>query len=306
MTMIKLTATLSLLGALVLPIFADEAPAYLEKDMRELVSMMEGRWDSDRHGFFAEDAGMDPASIAPRQHIVISPVEGAEGLKLRARRAVKDEALRELIHGFSIDTGRGLIRQTLNNPGGVLTDDPLGCDIYWARNGAGFQGTAEGPNCGAVFPRPKGLGSPNVTLNLSEDDFWISSRRGDALTEARLRRARPFSCWVAVLRGEAHGTTGEGSDDWYFTRGVLLHDQYGEAIVETDEPTPRRISLRLRNVDWPYGTNRPSLSFYVHEAGNDRALSYAWAEYDAERIGINLRWLQASCTHTPEQVFADF
>ena len=88
--------------------------------------------------------------------------------------------------------------------------------------------------------------------------------------------------------------------DWDFRRGVSLHDQGGEAELITDEETPRRIRLRLRNVDWPYGTNRPSLTLYVLEGDNDRAVSYAWNEGDAERIGINLRWLQASCTHTPD------
>ena len=68
----------------------------------------------------------------------------------------------------------------------------------------------------------------------------------------------------------------------------------------TDEETPRRIRLKLRNVDWPYGTNRPSLTLYVLEGESDRAVSYAWNEGNAERIGINLRWLQASCTYAPE------
>ncbi|MEM6653596.1 MAG: hypothetical protein AAF582_13425, partial [Pseudomonadota bacterium] len=130
---------------------------------------------------------------------------------------------------------------------------------------------------------------------------WVTARRGENVSEARLRRARPFECWAAVLRGATHGDSGEGMRDWDFRRGVTLHDQGGEAELITDEEPPRRIRLRLRNVDWPYGTNRPSLTLYVLEGDNDRAVSYAWNEGDADRIGLNLRWLQASCTHAPER-----
>ena len=79
-------------------------------------------------------------------------------------------------------------------------------------------------------------------------------------------------------------------------QGIRLHDQGGEAQIETGETPPRRISLKLRDVDWPFGERRPSLTLYVHEAGDPRAVSYAWAEGGADRIGINLRWIQASCT----------
>ena len=152
-----------------------------------------------------------------------------------------------------------------------------------------------------MFPRSADGGAMEVTLAKSDDEFWITSRRGDAVIEARLRRARPFECWTAILRGASHGDSGEGMQDWDFRRGVTLHDQGGEAELMTDEETPRRIRLRLRNVDWPYGTNRPSLTLYVLEGDSDRAVSYAWNEGNAERIGINLRWIQASCTHTPDE-----
>ena len=56
----------------------------------------------------------------------------------------------------------------------------------------------------------------------------------------------------------------------------------------------------MRNVTWPYGSNRPSLVPYAYRSGEDRAVSYAWADPSAERIGINLRWMQASCTLTPQ------
>ncbi|MEO1187883.1 MAG: hypothetical protein AAFW60_02330 [Pseudomonadota bacterium] len=289
------------------PAAPPSAPAWLVKDYVEFVDLFEGRWDSDRHVFFAEDAGMDTTSIAPRQHIEITPAilsqeiePGANVSVFQAARTVEGEDPATLVHTLSIDPDRKRIRQSIALPGGVLPPRSTGCDIIWQRQGGQFSGEAEGEGCSALFPRPASEGALSVSMTLSDKDFWVTAMRGDAQVEARLRRARSFECWTAILRGASHGDSSEGMRDWDFRRGVKLHDQGGEAVLMTDEAEPRKIRLRLRNVDWPYGTNRPSLTLYIMEGESDRAVSYAWNEGDADRIGINLRWIQASCTHTPE------
>lgn len=104
---------------------------------------------------------------------------------------------------------------------------------------------------------------------------------------AELRKARAFACWAAIPKA---------AGGWWGRRDIPLHDQGGMARLETDEPASQRFDLRLRNVVWPSGPNRPSLVLYVHEPGNPRALAYAWANPEATRVGINLRTVQASCT----------
>lgn len=277
-------------------------PGWLEKDFAELVSGFDGRWDNDRHVFFAADAGMDVSQIAPSQHLQIERVDPASELvaEFSALRTVGDEAPTRLIHRFSIDANASAIRQAMFVPDEDGSHRSIGCDVIWARRGAQFEGRGDGEGCAALFPRPAGTAPLDLSFTLSEADYWVTARRGDKITEARFRRARPFECWTAILRGAEHGDSGEGMNDWDFRRGVTLHDQGGEAELITDETPPRRVRLRLRNVDWPYGTNRPSLTLYVLEGESDRAVSYAWNEGDAERIGINLRWLQASCTYAPD------
>lgn len=281
-----------------------EVPGWLEKDYAELTALFAGKWDSDRHVFFAEQAGMDTEAIAPKQHLSIRPVENLEneaaGMSFSAERTVAGEDPSQLIHTFSIDLSAKAIRQTMAVPVEADGHQSVGCDVLWQRRGAQFEGKGEGTGCDAIFPRPEGDAPLDTHFSLSENDYWVTATRGDTTIEARFRRARPFECWTAILRGAEHGDSGEGMSDWDFRRGVTLHDQGGEAELITDEETPRRIRLRLRNVDWPYGTNRPSLTLYVLEGDNDRAVSYAWNEGDAERIGINLRWLQASCTYAPQ------
>ena len=42
--------------------------------------------------------------------------------------------------------------------------------------------------------------------------------------------------------------------------------------------------------------NNPSLVLYIHRPDQpDHAVSYSWADPKADRIGINLRWVQANC-----------
>ncbi|MEO0981038.1 MAG: hypothetical protein AAFX03_00130 [Pseudomonadota bacterium] len=289
------------------PASVSEPPGYLEKDFAELTGLFAGRWDNDRHVFFAEDAGLAAESVAPRQHIRILPADAADGAaSFLAERSVEGEPDRRLIHTFAINAEG----ETIEHRMAVPTEDGVArpvedCVFDWRRIGAQFVGRSFGEGCAAVFPRAQGDGPLAVSLTLSETEFWVASNRGGLTNEARFRRARVFECWTSILRGAAHGDSGEGSNDWQFQTGVALHDQGGVATLVTDEAEPRTIRLKLRDVDWPYGTNRPSLVLYVHEGGTERAVSYAWAEGGAERIGINLRWIQASCTHAPDRALGD-
>lgn len=104
---------------------------------------------------------------------------------------------------------------------------------------------------------------------------------------ADLRLARPFTCWAAIPKA---------AGGWWGARDLKLHDQGGMARLATDEPMPQRFDLRMRNVVWAKGPNRPSLVLYVHEPGNPHAVAYAWADPGATRVGLNLRTVQASCT----------
>lgn len=286
----------------------DPVPGWLEKDFATFAAMFEGRWDNDRHVFFASDAGMDTATLAPRQHIEIDRVLPPGGepeqpgqVVFSAKRTVEGEATQTLVHAFAINPVTQTISQTIAVAAGMLPPKPIDCAVDWVRQGTQFRGTTSGAGCETLFPRPLEGGDLNVTMTLSDTELWVASRRGPNVIEARMRRARPFECWTAVLRGAEHGDSGEGQNDWFFQRGVKLHDQGGVAVLTTDEDPPRDIRLKLRDVDWPYGTNRPSLTMYVHEGDSERATSYAWGEAGAERIGINLRWLQASCTYTPDK-----
>ncbi len=100
------------------------------------------------------------------------------------------------------------------------------------------------------------------------------------------------TCWASVRKPTPKP---DGGEDWAFYPGLKLHDQGGRVLADGKGGPP--VVLRMRNVVWPSGNNRPSLVLYIHRPeAPDRAESYAWADPGAARIGINLRWVQASCT----------
>ena len=109
-----------------------------------------------------------------------------------------------------------------------------------------------------------------------------------------LRRARTATCWGASPKAVKKP---DGSEDWVGARDLKLHDQGGRISFGGGSTGAPAVVLRLRNVIWPSGPSRPSLVLYVHTPdAPDKAVSYSWADPSAKMIGINLRWMQASCT----------
>lgn len=311
---------------------ADMQRQVLEKDFALMMEWFPGRWDNEAQVFFDADLKTPPEARNGRIHSIFMPVAlPAFGQTVFYVQQYADgdfaKIYRQRIYVFAPDPAENAIKLTIFTPkdaarlkdahldpkkleGLTPTDAETtpGCEVYWRRQANQFVGYMKPKACRVVSRRD---GRPILItddLVLTPDELWIRDR---AETEAgeyvfgnkagvhhKLRKARPFSCWVSVLRGAKHGDAGEDSaaKNWFFKRGVSIHDQGGLAEVTTDESPPRTLRLRLRDVAWPYGSNRPSLTLYVLGEGSDRAVSYAWNDGGADRVGINLRWMQASCT----------
>lgn len=297
MLVIRLVAFLSVFSVLVACVSmtgntqAAQPSPYLEKDSSDLARLLAGLWSNDRQIFFAQEAGYDQSTLAPPQVLKFTPDEDVADT-LVAEAAIDGGAPVHWRSEISANGLSGRVLQTISKDDGSGS----GCRVAWQRQAGGFSGEAREEGCASYFSTPGGAGQLALSLSVSDRELEVIATRGDRLSEMRMRRTRPFSCWVAVLKGAAHGDSGEGLTDWDFREAVSLHDQGGEAIFTTAETPAREIRLKLRDVDWPYGTRRPSLTLYVHEGENPRAVSYAWTEGGADRVGINLRWIQASCT----------
>ena len=139
-----------------------------------------------------------------------------------------------------------------------------------------------------------GKSLPPSKLTIAETEAGAIKVRAPDGRLFGLRQARPATCWAAIPKDTKKP---DGSTDWFFVRDLALHDQGGRAAAGGGDTGARPLILRMRNVVWAQGPNRPSLVLYVHTPDDpERAVSYSWADPEAKRIGINLRWMQASCT----------
>lgn len=142
-----------------------------------------------------------------------------------------------------------------------------------------------------AMPRTGNCQNHSVMTRISREGITLAWADGSATL---LRRARTATCWGAGLK---KARKPDGGDDWYGTYNLKLHDQGGRAQFGGGDTGIPATIIRMRNVVWPSGPNKPSLVLYVHTPDQpDHAVSYSWADPDARRIGINLRWMQASCT----------
>jgi len=107
------------------------------------------------------------------------------------------------------------------------------------------------------------------------------------------RKARRFSGWFVVDESERDGKTAER--DAVFVRGLGLHNEgdRNELIL----PSGKSLGIEVELAQLTYqNTGAAILKLALYRKGESRAFTYAWTSTDADRIGINLRWLQVGLT----------
>ncbi len=183
------------------------------------------------------------------------------------------------IDGFGQAVGPAKVESLAGN-----TVRQADCTVNFTPDGAGYVAAAgTAPGCKSP-DQPKSLRVDAAGLTLTHADGRV----------VVLRRARTATCWGTVPKTALKP---DGSQDWVFVGGLKLFDQGGRARFGGGDSGAPPVVIRMRNVVWPSGPNKPSLVLYVHKPENpDHAESYGWADPDAKRIGINLRWMQASCS----------
>ena len=299
---------------------ADEA-AVLDKDFRTMMQWFPGVYDNQEQVYFEAEQEVDEALRHERIHHVFEPVDlPAFGEHVfYVQQHLNDdpaEIYRQRIYTFQPDYDEGAVRLTIHIPNDVasLVDahlDPTkltgllpeqtrvlpGCDVFWRRQDNHFVGYMRPNACSYVSSESGKRIIFNDDLLLTENALWISDRAEDEEGNRvfghptgvphKNRKARRFECWMTAMQRDG---------EWTFLRDLEIYDQGGMVWLETEEQPPEKVGIKMRTVRWPYGNNRPSLVLYAYRPDEDRAGSCAWADPSAQRIGINLRWMQASCT----------
>lgn len=317
-----LTLTLTLIAST--SSFAEDE--VLQRDFATFLEWFPGVYDNQEQVAFQDSLGVPEDERHERIHHVFEPVElPAFGEHVfYVQQHIDDDPgkiYRQRIYVFTVDHEEAAIRLAIHTPNdvesligahldpskldGLTPDDATnrpGCDVFWTRNANQFTGYMKDGACSFVSQRSGKKIIINDDLLLSEEEIWISDRAEDedgnyvfgnkAGVPHKNRKARDFKCWMAVLKHD--------EENWSFDNDLEVWDQGGTAWVTTEEDEPQTVGIKIRNVVWPTGTNKNSLVLYVYKGGDERAVSYVWGEPEANRLALNLRWMQASCTHTVE------
>ena len=174
----------------------------------------------------------------------------------------------------------------------IALADGAKCEYLWRREAAQFRAEARSA-CATSLPR---------AIVLSEQQLWLLPNASAATTSPfRLHRARAFTC-----HADLPGVGGGRAIAYRRYDELALHDQGGSVWFTTDESPPRRLGISLLTVDWPINNYtglyaRDSLVIYVSEEADAQRIEhgYAFTVPEADRIGINLKWLLAMCYQTP-------
>ncbi len=137
-------------------------------------------------------------------------------------------------------------------------------------------------------------------LFLTKDEIWINDQAKDEQgnyvfgnksgIHAKLKRVRWFEGWTAILKtGETPLVNKDFSSEEYDGKSkLLIHDQ-GGMVKLNDKYNVQLAQLQHKSGLWV-------MTLSVVEIASGRKVAYSWTNPEAEKLGINMRWLQTSFT----------
>jgi hypothetical protein len=177
-----------------------------------------------------------------------------------------------------------------------------GCEVFWRldKTGAKFEGSMKPDACKIFSQRLKKNIIITDDLFLTKDEIWINDQARDeqgnyvfgnkANVHHKLKRAQIFTGWTAVLKDGSTEMRGADApaEAWDGQRNLQIHDQGGTVKIN------EKFSAELAQLAYKNGTR--VLKLGIVETASGKTVAYVWASPEAERIGINLRWIQAGFT----------
>ena len=219
---------------------------------------------------------------------------------------VKDEeenAIRLKIYSFH-DEAR--YRNTDQDPSLVsdLTLEEVrnmpGCDVFWTWEGDHFIGRMKDKACFYYSERMKQKITITDTLRLTESEIWINDEAFDeegnrvfGRDEPHVnRKVRYFTGWAALQKNKLDESAAE--DEFLFIQGLRLHNEGQIIPLVTKEGQDTGYKVELAQLTYQ-NTKTAILKLAVLDK-DDYAFTYIWANPQAERLGINMRWMQVGLT----------
>jgi hypothetical protein len=292
---------------------APAPPGQAAGDLALLERWLTGEFDNFQQYYEAKET--KAAQPHERVHLAIAPITvpglGARALLVR-ESALNDPDRIAGLHVYTLEAGpagaQALLRvYAITDPAVLagLTSDPAkpvavtpaqlkavpDASVIWKREGDAFAGDTA-PR--AATGKRSQLSS---TYRLTADEFWFSERVTDETGRRlsgradgvpfKLMRARPFSCYAAMLK---EGTT----DKYDGMLNVAMHDQGKLVRFRTEDGRDTKYTFELSQLR--YSQKVPVMKLALYEDGKEQAFTYSWAETTSRKIGVNLRWIQVGCS----------
>ena len=180
-----------------------------------------------------------------------------------------------------------------------------GCEVFWKHNGDFFDGYMKDKACHFFSKRSNKEIYITDTLRLTDSQIWISDKAFDAEGNKifgrdvphKNRKVRKFKAWMGVKKNKVDPDY--DGDDMFFSSDIEMHNEGHTVQLLDDDGQPTGYSVQLARLTYQ-NTRTAILKLGVIEDASGKTLVYTWANTDADRIGINLRWLQAGLTAVEE------
>jgi len=254
-----------------------------ERDLQVIEQMFGGVYDNANQAYFDGRRGLAKEQRHARLTVSVSK-SSANSFELELAKH-DDSATVTYDAKFEHLIDSNLVGLSLTN-----RSDLSKCEYHWRRGPEHFSATRV-DTCKTEFPE---------TMSLSKNFLWLGYQGSKPYS---LHRSRPFSCY-ADMPGVG------GGRDIPFKRydNFNLHDRGGSVWFDTigtaDEPS-RRLKISMLLVDWPINNYqgafaRDSLVMYVSEKiGHEtKEHGYTFTVPEADRIGLNLKWILVNCYQT--------
>ncbi len=216
---------------------------------------------------------------------------------------VKEDAVRLQIFSFNDEAK---YRNTDQDPA-IIREIKLeevrnmpGCDVFWRYNGEYYVGEMKEKAC---FFHSERMGK-NIyitdTLKLTDSEIWIADTAYDedgnyvfGREEPHMnRKVRYFKGWAGFEKNRLDDSAPEG--EYLFIPGLRLHNEGQIIPLVTEEGMDTGYSVELAQLTYQE-TKTPILKLAVLDK-EGYAFTYIWANPEAKRLGINMRWMQVGLT----------
>lgn len=275
---------------------SDIKKAILIKNLENLMTLLIGQYTNDAQIFFAPEIDGDKDATKIFINIKDNQIKNNEEGDLNLKYQLNDEngktiRYRKWLLSLDVEEFAIRVKQYDIEPVSNNLTYLKNCDILFQSRGQGFTGRLEG-NCKQTFNDGRIIDIlerheiDNKTWEISDYGLDAQKRKifGNIDGFATIyKKASYYVCWAGNYGQNASSTKTD----------IVIHNQGGEAKLNLGG---KNIRLRLREIEWPYGNNRPSLTLYLLTGNDDYAQIYSWADYGASRIAISYGDIQASCT----------